>query len=1060
MRPLNCYFLFALSISLSASWSFAATAGPDPGERVSYAQHVLPILSRNCFACHGPDESHRKAKLRLDVREDALSAKAFVPGEPEKSDIVARMLTSDPEEIMPPPEAHKTMKPEEIALIKQWIQEGAAYELHWSFNPLKRPDVPETAKDPWVRTPVDAFILNSLAKSKLKPNPESDPARLIRRLNFDLTGLPPEPALVERFTKNPTDAEYEKIVDELLASKTYGEQQARLWLDAVRYADTHGIHIDNFRAIWPYRDWVVNAFNANMPFDQFTVEQIAGDLLPNATQQQKVATGYNRCLPTTSEAGIIEAEYDVIYANDRVATTMGIWQGLSAQCAACHDHKFDPLKQKEFYQLTAFFRNNTMSVRDGNVEDHPPFIRLYTADHEKQKKELHEKLKPLHTQLGELVKTTQPDHDTWLTTFAADGKKVKLPGQVRYVPMVSGSELKDTVTGEAVAEGLRGGGGILGGGPLFEVGTAVPLRKQIAPLDLKKGFSFGAFYRTDPHVKTVLWSQMATDASSRGWRLTSYPEHLELELVDTWPTKALRAIVPLDLSDGRYHHFFTVFDPKAKTAPLKCYVDGREVAIKLKENTLDPQQHSIAGENIPVRFGGYTEERDGQIPSLIVGRYQPSDFRLYDRPLSAAEVFSLQAVTAERFAKGPVDKRPKQATDYFRRLYLSEKNPEGKKLQSQIDALEDQLARIDGEAPLTLVMEEKKKGEPKAHILARGDYAAKGEEVGAATPAFLPPMPTDVAKNRLAFANWLMAKENPLTARVTMNRFWRYLFGRTFVESVGDLGVSGDMPTHPKLLDWLAADFQENGWDVKRMMKLMVMSSTYRQSQTVTPEKLEKDPENRLFSRGPRYRLDGEQLRDMALANSQLLSRKMGGSPVKPYQPERIWEEVAMTVSNTANYRQDIGESLYRRSLYSLWKRSAPLPSMTLLNAPERDVSCVRRDLTNTPLQAFVLLNDPQFVEAARKAAENLLKSPNSFSERADLLGKLFLARTFHDPEKAALESTLKAALERFTSQPEKAAQLIDVGETPADPAIPSAELAAWTLVASQVMNLDETITK
>ena len=811
LRRHACLWAIALMLMLLVSIATAT-------EKLNFNRDVRPILAENCFACHGPDSASRKANLRLDRREAAVKAGAIVPGKPDESEMIHRIFAGDNGEVMPPPSIHKQLTAVQKEKLKAWVAAGAEYQPLWSFIPPVRPALSVVHNADWVRNPIDRFVLAALEHRGLQPATESDRRTLARRLSLDLTGLPPATEMVEAFVNDKSPDAYEKLVDQWMQSPHWGEHRARYWLDAARYADTNGIHFDNYREIWSFRDWVIDAFNQNMPFDRFTLEQLAGDLLPNATDEQRIATGFHRCNSTTNEGGAINEEYLVLYTRDRTETTSRVWMGLTANCAVCHDHKFDPLPQQEFYSLSAFFNNTKQEAMDGNIKDTPPVM---------------------------FVAGSSADHKRWNTIASQIAEFTK--------------QIND--------------------------------RKQAARADFEK------------------------------WIAGPAQEPLSAKV--------------LGFHDKPY----------------------QDLTVRLAE---------IEKERLAIRARG-----------------------------SVAHV---------------VEERPEP---------------------------------------------------PRAYVLFRGDYDKRRDEVKAATPSFLPPMLAEEPRNRLGFARWLLRPEHPLTARVTVNRFWQEIFGTGLVKTTEDFGVNGETPVNQELLDWLAVDFRESGWDVKRLFRLIVTSAAYRQSAVATPEKLERDPQNRLLSRGPRFRMDAEMVRDYALAASGLLVPKIGGPSVKPYQPDGVWEAVAMPESNTRNYRADSGENLYRRSMYTLWKRAASPASMDIFNAPTRESCTVRRERTNTPLQALVTLNDTQFVEAARHLAEATIKQNNDKSEiRIDFVARRLLARPLRPQEMQVVQSSLDALLKHYQANPEGAKNLLKVGQSPVDPKLDPPTLAAWTMLTNELMNLDEVLNK
>ena len=1049
MTVLSRLFAFVFTLFPAAVSSLAAPAAG----KLGYNEFIQPILAENCFACHGPDSASRKAKLRLDRFEFATKARgdgdlpaAIVPGDPSRSPLMERLRTTDPEEIMPPPETHKRLRPDEVALLERWIREGANYEEHWSLIAPRAVAVPEVPlARGWARNPIDSFVAQRLAAAGLAPSREETASRLLRRVALDVTGLPPAPADIAAFEADRAPGAYERAVDRMLASDAAAEHSARLWLDAVRYADTHGIHIDNYRSIWPYRDWVVDAFRRNLPFDRFTLEQMAGDLLPTPTLDQRVASGYNRCLSTTSEGGAIAEEYEAIYAKDRVETMSTVWLGLTTGCASCHDHKFDPVSQKDFYALAAFFRNNTMPAMDGNRHDTPPTLFVPAPADRPAWEEVQTRISELRGRIEARSKEAEADFEAWL---AAGPRLVSPPINrtvVRYEALLAVAQ----ADAPPASEGPYGPAERLDGRDRV-VGAAVPWLRGTSS-------SAGLYIYADGKADGPLISCRAEGENGVGWEVFLEEGKIGIYIADGTGRVKVRN-VGLALPTGQWSHVLVAFDTASvRSRTVEVFVGGK-MAVNSTVSAFLPTD--IRPE-VPVRIGSRAPAPGGQ-PALLKGAtVWGQDFRVYTRGFQADDlkVFSaeLEAMAALKVA---ADKRTPAQKRQLRAHFIASADLPSLALARELDpflAREDALRARGG---LTLVMEEKKDSEPFAHVLNRGEYNQPGEKVAANTPAVLPPLPADAPRNRLGLAKWLVAPENPLTARVTVNRLWQQFFGAGLVESAGDFGVTGSRPSHPELLDWLALRLRDSGWDQRAMMRLMVTSATYRQSAAATPALLEKDPANRLLARGPRHRLDAEQLRDQALAASGLLVAKLGGRPVRPYQPEGIWEDVAMKESTTRFYQPDHGENLYRRSLYTLWKRTAPPPAMDILNAPSREVSCVRRDRTNTPLQALVTLNDPVFVEASRQLATQALAEARSTDARLDHITVRLLGRKLKPDERPVVRRTLEKAQEAYRKDPASASRLLAVGDSPAPANVSAAELAAWSLVASQILNLDESLTK
>lgn len=1020
----------------------------------SYNFDVRPILAENCFGCHGADLKANKADLRLDTFEGATAklhdsdGYAIVPGKPDESELLRRIHSTDPSEVMPEAESGKKLTDEQKAVLKRWIEAGAPYEKHWSFIPPRKVEAKDTSG--WSRNGIDPFIRRELDAAGLKPAPEANKAALLRRVTLALTGLPPTAEELDAHLADQDPKAYEKVVDRLLASDASAEHFTRLWLDAARYADSHGIHIDNYRAIWPYRDWVLAAFKANLRWDTFTTEQIAGDLLPNPTIDQRVATGFNRCLATTGEGGAIPEEYLAIYAKDRVDTTATIWLGMTLGCAACHDHKFDPVSTKEFYQFTAFFRNSSMTALDGNIAEHPPIIRLVTRENRAEIEKLEPELAAARSELAKALQLAANKAASW-----AHGQQSNPAAPILRLPLNSGDGVvaitgtKTTLVGNGIGitgKGVAGAATNINNGRLHNFGF-----KDLPPLK-GRAYSWSAWVLANGKGDGALFSRMDASKAFRGFDLWMEGGKVAAHAIDRWPDVASKRVTKEPLPAG-WHHVMAVWDAsQPKASRLLLYVNG------LPADSVN--QYENGGEtletDVPFRIGSRSKSAGGIDAAYTNAGVLIQDIRVFDRALTAAEVLS---ETLTNLVGPPMNGADEKLRgQLLTQIHVSKSDPATQALRTRIDQLAKRQGELSAGSVVSLVMDDVKGQQPIAHVLIRGQYTDKGEKVSPGTPAALHPFPKDAPNNRLGLARWLTSKDNPLIGRVTMNRLWYQLMGTGIVETTEDLGITGARPSHPELLDWLAVEFAESGWDHRAMVRLIVTSATFRQAATVTAEKRERDPLNRLLSRGPRPRLDAEVIRDQALAASGLLVHKVGGPSVKPYQPEGIWEEVAMKESNTRFYKQDKGEGAWRRSLYSFWKRTAVLPTLEILNAPSREVCVVRRDRTNTPLQALVLLNDPTYVEASRALADVALAASPTTDGRLDILSRRLLSRSLTGPERAIAKRTLEAALTRFRIDSKAAESLVTVGDsTPR--AKNRVELAAWTIVASQLLNLDETLT-
>ena len=1068
-RPLNSLQtnknMKDLAITLCCAWVLsvanAKTQSADVERAIRFNEQIRPILSEHCFACHGPDAASREADLRLDVRESAIELDVIAPGDAENSELMRRITSDDPEEQMPPPEFGKDLSNEQQRLLSEWIDSGAQWEAHWSFIPPRRPELPSPiGVEEWSQNAIDHFVLAKLAEQGIVPNGPEDLNRLLRRAAFDVTGLPPTSESREQFFRKGSadDGAYEGYIDALLASQHAGEHRARYWLDAARYGDTHGMHVDNYREIWPYRDWVVKAFNDNMPFDQFVVEQIAGDLLPSPTLEQQIATGFSRCNITTSEGGAIPEELDARYMVDRVETMSTVFLGLTAGCAVCHDHKYDPLSQREFYQLGAFFNNTTQPAMDGNQKDTPPVVVLPASEFENEWRQLQERRRELRAAL----ESRQVDATGWWwSRERAMLHPVSDDELLLWLPLIDAADddVQLPESAEQAADHPFGPRGLRFGDD-SEFSVELPQLRSDEPLTV----SF--WFRTpDRLISTTLFEQMQTvplesddggnaDAedpkeTTVGWKISSGTAgNLTFDVRDRQGNDISGRLPDNDaLRPRQWQHVCVRYSGGLSTSSISILLNGRQIALRNStEEHIDPVDLADA----PLKIAG-------SLPTAGI-----SDIRILRRWVNDDEVQLLadDGVLRDLLAsESDWDELDPEARRRFER-YVREVIDDDSRLQSR--ALADTQRRRDyiySRSTTTLVMQERP-APPRAWVLQRGEYDQRQEEVTPDVPAVLPPLAGDAPQNRLALAKWLVDPEHPLTARVTVNRLWQSVFGVGLVKTSEDFGVMGERPSHPALLDWLAVEFVESGWDVKHILKLILTSATYQQSCVASREKLLADPDNRLLSRGPRVRLDAEALRDQALAVSGLLERRIGGPAVKPYQPAGLWNVVAITGSNTRVFKRDSGPALYRRSLYTFWKRTSPPPTMAAFNAPTREQCTVRRERTNTPLQALVMMNDPQYVEAARFLAERTLKNRTDDRSRAAWMFQSALSRPADDLERDELAAAADSLHSLFNQDDEAAQKLIRTGETIPDPDLDVAELAAWTMVANTLMNRDDFINK
>ena len=1045
---------------------FTATAAD-----IQFNRDIRPILADHCAACHGPDSAARKASLRLDTK-DGLFGKTkkegmiIVPGQPEESALWKRINATDQDTVMPPPESRKVLKPVQKELLRRWIAQGSPWQPHWSFIKPERPALPDPSKFKAaravfsVRNGIDAFVAARLAEKGLIPNSEADRRTLARRLALDLTGLPPTPAEVEAFVGDNSPGYYEHYVERLMETPHWGEHRARYWLDAARYADTHGLHFDNYREMWPYRDWVIRAFNRNQPFDRFVIEQFAGDLLDNPTQEQLIATGFHRCNLTTNEGGTIEEENLSIYANDRVSTTGWVFLGLTANCAACHNHKFDPITQRDFYSMAAFFRNTTQSGFDGNARDGRNAAISLISDPADDARwtELPALTKAAKQRVEQRRKDALPDFEKWAQITEKASIKVPTEDLDVHAPLNEGTGNEAAGLAKKGPAKFSSPGkvewkadGKLGSAPLIKAGATF-LLGNVGDFERDQAFSYGAWVKAPGGRHEAILARIDQGSDSRGWDLLTHDREYAVHLVNHWPDNALKVVTQDNaLNPGEWQHVFVSYDGSSKGAGVKLFVNGVEAKTRVEVDKLtDTIQNDV-----PCRVGQRSKDqvlRDGQV----------QDVRIYRRKLDATEVKSLatDGVPQTLLAVAPEQRTDAQKQSLLNH-YLTTVDSPFQSATELLASLEKERAAIWKKYPVAHVQQEKFNTMAMANILFRGQYDQKRDAVVAAVPTALNPLPLGAPTNRLGLAQWLVAADNPLLARVTVNRFWQEVFGVGLVRTTEDFGIMGEAPATAELLDWLAVEFRESGWDVKHIFKLLVASSTYRQSAVTTAEKLEKDPGNRLLSRGPRFRMDAEMVRDYALAASGLLVPKIGGPSVRPYQPEGVWEAVAMPESDTNKYRRDSGAALYRRSMYTFWKRAAPPASMDIFNAPSREVSCTRRERTNTPLQALATLNDPQFIEAARHLAEQALQKAHGDSNQAmEFVAEQLLARPLSGKERFLVTQSYVELIDLYGQQPEEANKLISVGESKPAAAVPAPQLAAMTMVANQLLNLDEVLNK
>ena len=1000
-----------MKFALVITTLFSALAG---AQQLEFNRDIRPILSDKCFSCHGPDQANRKSKLRLDTESGA----AYL----DKKVLVERIKADKPAMRMPPVYSGKTLTAGEVSTLEQWVGQGAPWEKHWSFVAPKRRTPPSVEMAGWVGNPIDSFVLARLEQQGLRPAQPSDRNRLLRRVTFDLTGLPPTPAELDAFLADTTPGAYERVVDRLLKSSRFGERMAIRWLDAARYADTQGYQSDGERVMWRWRDWVIDAFNANKPYDQFLTEQLAGDLLPNARRDQIIATGFNRNHRGNSEGGIIPEEYAVEYVVDRVDTFSTVFLGLTAGCARCHDHKYDPLTQTEYYQLYAFFNNIGEWGRYVKYGNTPPYIAAPTKEQEKELTELEAR----HADARKKWEQTRPvvaqAEKRWAEEASKSNEGIEwMPGRTLQTQM--------KLTG---AEGQFDGKREISAG--LQTGGFGYLDKFTVSLWMKPEAANGAVFARGKDASEEL-----------GYGLYLISGKLQFHMTQRWLDDALRVEAEQPLALNQWHQVTVRYDGTRLASGVHIYVDGKQAKLKTLLDMLNQSFFTTA----PFRIGGGSGMRfTGEI----------RDVRVFMAALHEEEIQSLapRESVNEILAIAAPNRSEAQRAKLSAYFIQNVAAAQLRSAWSNAFALGEALTKLRESLPSVMVMQELP-NRPDTHVLIRGAYDRPGAKVDRGVPAALPPLPASATVNRLALAKWLTAAEHPLTSRVAVNRMWQMVFGVGIVKTVEDFGSQGEWPSNPELLDWLATEFVRTGWDVKGMIKTMAMSSTYRQSSRASDELIARDPENRLLARGPRQRLAAEMVRDQALSAAGLLVEKTGGPSVKPYQPAGLWKEL----SNDGDYVAEKGEGLYRRSLYTYWKRTIPPPFMMNFDSAGREACTVRETRTNTPLQALNLMNDVTYLEASRKLAERMmLEGGPDAGARIGYGFKLLLARAPSGREMEILRSSFDRARDRFQTKPGDAVALLKQGDSIVNGALDKTELAAYAHLASLILNLDEVVSK
>lgn len=1068
LRRFLVILICLVAVGPSAAWC-------DP---VDFNSQIKPILSDRCFACHGPDSAQRQAGLRLDTRSgafarltDAQAGQVLKPGRPQQSELFLRITADDADTRMPPADSKLALTPDDVELIRRWIAEGAEWKSHWAYTAPRRPRLPGVQPEHWGNNAIDRFTLRAMQQRQLAPAPAATREKLLRRVSFDLTGLPPTATELDAFLNDKSPQAYEAVVNRLLDSQRFGERMAADWLDVARYSDTYGYQVDRDRFVWPWRDWVIRAWNDNLPYDQFITQQLAGDLLPGATDQQILATAFNRLHSQKVEGGSTPEEFRVEYVSDRTHTFATAFLGLTLECARCHEHKFDPVSHEEYYQLFAFFNNIDEAGLYSYFTPSVPTPTLFLADQKRQVqlKSLNRRVADEQRQLATVAEQSRPAFDEWLDQRGD-------PDRAPNDSPASKAAPRDSSTAKAAAKDKTA-----------QPATAAPpdpkpvIPDRMVLLDFEKhagganvavprgkgravklsgddgiGLKVGNFRRYEP-FSVSLWintpdrkqravvfhrSRAWTDAGSRGYQMLIEDGCLSASLIHFWPGNAIRIRTRKPIPTNDWLHVAMTYDGSSAATGLAIYVNGKVADSVVVQDHLYKHITGGGGDNITIgqRF------RDRGFTNGLV-----DDFMVYRRRLESIEVAQLHdqdtLIRALQTAKGALSAAQRES---LFRYYLATADTAYRKQLSAVQQAREAYNKLQDGMQEIMVMRERAQRRP-TFVLQRGAYDARGKHVSPGTPAVFPDFPAQAPKNRLGLARWLTQGNHPLTARVAVNRLWQMCFGRGLVRTPEDFGVQGALPTHPELLDWLAVDFMDHGWDVKRMLKQMVFSATYRQSSTAAETQRDRDPENLFLSHMTAFRLPAEMLRDNALAVSGLLVNRVGGQSARPYEVAQSFKPVG----------HDKGEGLYRRSLYTYWKRTGPAPVMMALDASKREVCRMRRERTSSPIQALVLINGPQFVEASRFVAQRMLAQHGN--DDAGILRGAFRLLTSREPnakEQQILTRLFQQQLSYFEQNLEAAEQYLKVGHSPRDPKQPAARLAAVSVVVNTLFNFDECVMK
>ncbi len=1031
-------------------------------EEIDFNFHIKPILSDRCYTCHGPDENTRKANLRLDNEQSAFGKLesgniAFVPGSPKNSESVARILSNDPEMQMPPPDSHLSLNAEEKAIIIKWIDQGAEWKDHWAFSKPIKPQVPVSENDNWpANNVVDRFVQRLLKQKGFEPSPEADKERLLRRVSLDLTGLPPTIDEIDSFLSDDSPEAYEKVVDRLLDTDTYAERLAVDWMDLSRYADSHGLHADGWRLMWPWRDWVIKSFKENMPYDQFVTWQLAGDLFPDPTKEQRLATAFNRNHPMTAEGGAIEEEFRLNYVWDRTETVGTALLGLTVSCARCHDHKFDPISQKDYFQMAAFFNNVKELGMTGDDGNYGPMMALPDPETETALNSLENSIREKEEELR-LTKKELADLQTFMKELPKNFKQNGLIGHYPFEKLQANGkkfivDRNTNVTASKKPEIVKGkmGNAFAFTGEYDDISI-----KNIPNFELTDKFSVALWMNSTKReagkTQTLLGTTGVKNNFWRGWDFyLDSLNHLNARLVHSLPHNYIQVRSKDSIKINEWKHVAFTYDGTGKAEGLSLFVNGQKIDTSTPYDRLYKSIKTISNSTHVI------EDK----PTLVAKSYRAftGENGIFKGALDDIYVYSRALTQPELTVLMEGNKVPKE--ELKAKHYWIEQSPRIITIENELKSLRENWLNLMSPVMEVMIMEEMPK-KRKAFVYDRGDYEQPIYEVEASTPEVLPTFSEKMPKNRLGLAKWIFSEDNPLTARVAVNRYWQMLFGKGLVATPQDFGVQGSLPSHPRLIDWLAVEFMESGWDVKALLKTIVMSHTYRQSSKISQQLREKDPGNIYLARNNSYRLPAEMIRDNALAASGLLVQQIGGESVKPYQPGNLWIEKNSFSHRLLNYKESQGDSLYRRGLYTFIRRTSPHPAMTAFDAPSREVCIVKRENTNTPLQALVLMNDTQFIEASKVLAERMQKEGGETLEDQISHGfRLAVSRHPKKEETSVLKNLFDTQIERFDANPEEVRELLSVGQKQLEAPLINEKTAALTMVANTILNHDEAYMK